>query len=544
MDHVSVRMYRGFLGDCFLLRFPGVSGRFANVLIDCGAFHGTPGERERLRAIAEDIGATTEYCLDLVIVTHEHWDHVGGFHHAEDIFAKMAIGELWLAWTEDLDDELANGLRNQRHRVKELLVRLNTHLGPSAAFSPPSDGDDDDAQELLVPPPEFGTVADVLGFFGIDSKLGLGDRGRSTAVVHFLRAWAGRGLRYRIPGEGPLHVPGSQGVRAFVLGPPRHVAQLRRSRPSSKGEEVYRLTPETQSTDGYFAAGLRLDELTGASASTDGTYLAGDDEFHLTLPFDPNKGIRLSSAAEQLPDDLPAATLALLERYLHLDRKWRRIDGDWLAAATDLALKLDQDTNNTSLALAFELPTGDVLLFPGDAQVGNWASWGDYLWPSDGDPAKAETITAARLLSRTVIYKVGHHGSHNATLRENGLELMTHRSLVALLPVDEVFASRRPPRGWRMPLPSLLTRLLERSHGRVLRADRSAAEVVSAMRTMRPAAEVDVFAAQVFDDPRPDPLWVEIHVPFFPDGNKSVLLAQRAVSVQPHIVSGEATGGP
>jgi hypothetical protein len=57
--------------------------------------------------------------------------------------------------------------------------------------------------------------------------------------------------------------------------------------------------------------------------------------------------------------------------------------------------------------LAFELGKGGkVLLFAADAQRGNWISW------KDGD----QTITATDLLDRTVVYKVGHHGSHNATL--------------------------------------------------------------------------------------------------------------------------------
>jgi hypothetical protein len=47
-----------------------------------------------------------------------------------------------------------------------------------------------------------------------------------------------------------------------------------------------------------------------------------------------------------------------------------------LGLAGRLALQLDSDTNNTSLVLAFELgKSGRVLLFPGDAQVGNWLSW-------------------------------------------------------------------------------------------------------------------------------------------------------------------------
>ena len=52
------------------------------------------------------------------------------------------------------------------------------------------------------------------------------------------------------------------------------------------------------------------------------------------------------------------------------------MDGEWLDIATDLALQLDSATNNTSLVLAIErIADGKVLLFPGDAQQGNWRSW-------------------------------------------------------------------------------------------------------------------------------------------------------------------------
>jgi hypothetical protein len=37
-------------------------------------------------------------------------------------------------------------------------------------------------------------------------------------------------------------------------------------------------------------------------------------------------------------------------------------------------------------------------------------------------------VKAEDLLERTVLYKVGHHASHNATLRQKGLELMKGRA--------------------------------------------------------------------------------------------------------------------
>ena len=58
-----------------------------------------------------------------------------------------------------------------------------------------------------------------------------------------------------------------------------------------------------------------------------------------------------------------------------------KIDTSWLEAAEQLALALGDYTNNTSLALAFEfIDTGEVLLFPGDAQIGSWNTWTDLEW--------------------------------------------------------------------------------------------------------------------------------------------------------------------
>jgi hypothetical protein len=155
------------------------------------------------------------------------------------------------------------------------------------------------------------------------------------------------------------------------------------------------------------------------------------------------------------------------------------VDDDWLHVASDMALQLDSATNNSSLALAFErISDGKVLLFPGDAQQGNWLSWHapSMRWTVPGARGN-RTVTAADLLARTVFYKVGHHASHNATARAKGLELMTSPELTAFIPVDRAVALTRNPKGsWKMPARELYRRLLERCQGRVVRADLGWAE--------------------------------------------------------------------
>ena len=72
-----------------------------------------------------------------------------------------------------------------------------------------------------------------------------------------------------------------------------------------------------------------------------------------------------------------------------------------------------------------------------------------------------------------MLYKVGHHGSHNATLREKGLELMTSDCLAAMIPVNRTSAKKMK---WDMPFPSLFSRLEERCHGRILDLERGVFE--------------------------------------------------------------------
>ncbi len=78
-------------------------------------------------------------------------------------------------------------------------------------------------------------------------------------------------------------------------------------------------------------------------------------------------------------------------------------------------------------------------------------------------------MTGADLIARTVLYKVGHHGSRNATLQGKGLEMMTSTELVAMIPVDEKWA--KDMMKWDHPDERLTARLMEKARGRVLRSD-------------------------------------------------------------------------
>src|SRR5437016_2477312 len=73
-----VRMYRHGLGDCFLLSFPKQEGGQFHVLIDCGLISVASNPKEMMTRVANNIARESGGHLDLVVLTHEHWDHVSG----------------------------------------------------------------------------------------------------------------------------------------------------------------------------------------------------------------------------------------------------------------------------------------------------------------------------------------------------------------------------------------------------------------------------------------------------------------------------------
>src|SRR5690349_18610005 len=73
---IRIRMYRLGIGDCFLLRLPRQDGTPFHLLIDCGIHMAESDGAQRIRAVAEDIRAECGGRLDVVVGTHEHWDHL------------------------------------------------------------------------------------------------------------------------------------------------------------------------------------------------------------------------------------------------------------------------------------------------------------------------------------------------------------------------------------------------------------------------------------------------------------------------------------
>src|SRR5260370_15681599 len=119
---VKVRMYRQGLGDCFLIALLRKNSKPYYIMIDCGVILGTPNASAKMQDVVNDIIATTKGYIDLLLATHEHWDHLSGFVQAKDQFAKLTVDKVWLAWTEDPADELAKKLRAERQALRMALA--------------------------------------------------------------------------------------------------------------------------------------------------------------------------------------------------------------------------------------------------------------------------------------------------------------------------------------------------------------------------------------------------------------------------------------
>jgi hypothetical protein len=450
---VVVRHYCQGIGDSHLLRFPKMDGGTFWMLIDCGVHSSVSGGAAKMDRIVADIAAQTKH-LDVIVVTHEHMDHVSAFLTAAEVFKDLSVGEVWMAWTENPKDPQAAELDTFKQQAVNALQaashRLDRASGAGSGLSALHAGLDA-----------------MLGFsFGVKGERVRASRDAAIALAE------GR-VRYFEPGDPPIALPGVPGVRIYVLGPPRDPKLLGLTEQAS---QMYAM-----------GAGPGWPVERALSAAFSAVDPAGAARFDYAAPFDPNVGTdfaRLAALPPAPPADVaPEIAAFARDRYFgpstgaepgsqptgtddpRQDQSWRRIDLDWLAVSADLAMQLDDKTNNTSLVLAFELvDTKRVLLFAADAQIGNWLSWQDVGWEING-----VKISGPDLLARTVYYKVGHHGSHNATARAKGLELMTSPDLAAFIPTNSVDAKNV---GWHeMPFNTILTALHERCAGRVVRAD-------------------------------------------------------------------------
>ena len=458
-------MYRHGFGDCFLLRFfSGKTLKF-KMLIDCGLKHNDSVKEVPLADVVKDIikevsikkdGKSVPH-LDVLVITHEHWDHVSAFKPERKLFDQFDVDKIWMAWTENPKDEEAKIINAHLKKSITALafaankISSNTEKKEKAGFFK----NVYKGNEMLTVRKDYqfalNSVTEFYGPLNIAKNVKTSPSGiqfkknfkisieTQKALDHVKSKLAKNksGIEYFLPGKLMEKLDGLPGIRIYVLGPPKN-EKLNKDTPSAgKNKEVY--FGETNTSMMGFVRGIL--KMAGA-----------DQGFDDGNPFTNVQNIKKVDA-EKHP--------YYKGTYFKSDEAWRTIEDDWLDITGALALQMDNDTNNTSLALAIEMIDQEkILLFPGDAQVGNWLSWHDHTWKVTKN-GKTESVNAENILNKTVFYKAGHHASHNATLKTKGLEMMNHPDLVTFVPEKEDQYNG-------IPFEPLLTRLDERCKGRVL----------------------------------------------------------------------------
>jgi hypothetical protein len=365
---LKIRMYRVGFGDFFLVIVPTSSGdRY--ILIDCGVFKGTTGKGDigSIEEAVEDLFQTTKGQLALVIMTHRHADHIAGFSRAAERFKDFKVSLVWMPYWEQFNDS-KDSPSNLQLNIEQVALQLALQFR----------GRDDGTAKVAL-----AQLGNATGFDFNAAGNGAKRGGGNAAALDLLKNHFGnngKNVRYYAAGDKAELPPELEGLTAEILGPP------------PKGAKAF-----VALTDLKKGVGQYLDSTTASDT--------GAKAIH---PFPPYW-------SADLQKDYPARDG---DRF-SIDYKsvGMMVDGaqpDMLAAA---AAKIDTFLNNQSLVVLFKF-AGKSLLFVGDAQAGNWENWLYKIEAPAQDPSKASltmTPESQQILEGIDFYKVGHHGSTNAT---------------------------------------------------------------------------------------------------------------------------------
>jgi hypothetical protein len=386
---VRVRMYQVGFGDCFLVSFEyqGEVPGERHMLVDFGRRY-LPHAGGDMRAVAQDIKARTGGHLDLLVVSHRHEDHLSAFGSTsiakliEDCNPALVVR----SWTEDPDaPEVAPG-----HSLTAADRRFAAALNGASALAERIAESRFALDRTLV-----GRSLRRFAFGEIKNK----------AAVTRLNSWsAGPKGAYLSFGSNRL-ASVLPGVEIEVLGPPT-VKQYPAIASEANSDPDYWLTLRRQ-----LPAALEI--VADGAAPDDAEVAAGALETDLDvaavpgLATAPGAGTPRSArpAEEGHASDGPAPGEIGPVRWLT-----EKVRKQQVASLLRIVRSLDDWLNNTSLILLIR--AGDRrLLFPGDAQVENWR------YALKALPNAAERKRIRSELAQVDLYKVGHHGSRNATPR-------------------------------------------------------------------------------------------------------------------------------
>lgn len=385
---VQLRMYQIGFGDCFLMSIEYSDQSERHVLIDFGTMRIPKAldrkQSDHLKLVADDIKARCGGQLDVVIATHRHKDHILGFSTdkkdssgAGDVIKSCKPKRVIQPWTED--KKLATdatgrksivGVREARRSSnKNFVTTLDNMQRISASVVEEIRNLADATKFSQTIRTGLKEAVEIIGLDAVSNQSAVKNLATmaGTENKNYLYISYGFDLNAKLKTILPE-------IKIHVLGPPtiddyEHVS----TQAHENADEFWSLQAMTRN---YWAV----------QAST----------------ADLSKG-EISGTRRLFPNAKRLNSPPAHDRWFV--RQLRRIRAEQLL---NITMAMDDAMNNTSLILLFEI--GKMkFLFPGDAQIENW----EYVWHED-NPDRKKNL---KLLSDVDLYKVGHHGSTNATPR-------------------------------------------------------------------------------------------------------------------------------
>jgi beta-lactamase superfamily II metal-dependent hydrolase len=133
-EELLVRIYSVGCGDCIFIRVPDRDRPF-HILIDCGNYYGEDSVKLKqamanVEVLLNDKTMVPESHrghLDLLVATHQHWDHIKGFESSLETFKRIKVDRVWLSVGMKKDHPQGFQLRALQDHVEQTITRFKSN---------------------------------------------------------------------------------------------------------------------------------------------------------------------------------------------------------------------------------------------------------------------------------------------------------------------------------------------------------------------------------------------------------------------------------